>query len=216
MIFQATKSLAVQCGVKETRCRISIFCRYRRLSYPGLSAHLTMPCRGLLCRHEIVVYSHVFALGEAKSMHQPGKWWVGLLPIAALWVLANGVRTESVEADLASRAQAVLTEAPEIASEMKATALGRDVRLEGLEFADGDGTRMGQAVDRANGVRLVDWRLQRVLPARPFEFAATRVGDELRLTGSVPTPAIRDRVRTMAKDNAAGKSVLDGLAYATR
>ena len=121
-------------------------------------------------------------------MHQPGKWWVGLLPIAALWVLANGVRTESVEADVASRAQAVLAEAPDIASEMKATASGRDVRLEGLEFADGDGTRMGQAVDRANGVRLVDWRLQRVLPARPFEFAATRVGDELRLTGSVPTP----------------------------
>jgi len=148
-------------------------------------------------------------------MHQPGKWWVGLLPIAALWVLANGVRTESVEADVASRAQAVLAEAPDIASEVKATALGRDVRLEGLEFADGDGTRMGQAVDRANGVRLVDWRLQRVLPARPFEFGATRVGDELRLTGSVPTPAIRGRVRDMAKQNAAGKSVVDALAYAT-
>ncbi len=52
-------------------------------------------------------------------MHQPGKWWVGLLPIAALWVLANGVRTESVEADVASRAQAVLAEAPDIAGEMK-------------------------------------------------------------------------------------------------
>jgi OOP family OmpA-OmpF porin len=148
-------------------------------------------------------------------MHQPGKWWVGLLPIAALWVLANGVKTESVEADVASRAQAVLAEAPDIASEMKAKAAGRDVRLEGLEFADGDGTRMGQAVDRANGVRLVDWRLQRVLPARPFEFAATRAGDELRLTGSVPTPATRGRVLGMAKDSAGGKSVVDGLAYAT-
>src|SRR5215475_12510344 len=174
---------------------------------------------GALCCHEILVCSHffalVFVLGEAKSMHQPGKWWVGLLPIAALWVLANGVRTESVEADVASRAQAVLAEAPEIASEMKATALGRDVRLEGREFADGDGTRMGQAVDRANGVRLVDWRLQRVLPARPFEFAASRVGDELRLTGSVPTPATRGRIVAMAKDSAGGKSVVDALAYAT-
>ena len=148
-------------------------------------------------------------------MHQPSKWWVGLLPIAALWVLANGVRTESVEADVASRAQAVLAEAPDIASEMKAKASGRDVRLEGLEFADGDGNRISQAVDRANGVRLVDWRLQRVLPARPFEFAATRVGDELRLTGSVPSPIIRGRVLTMAKENAAGKSVVDALAYAT-
>jgi OmpA-OmpF porin, OOP family len=154
-------------------------------------------------------------LGEAKSMHQPGKWWVGLLPIAALWVLANGVRTESVEADVASRAQAVLAEAPDIASSMTAKASGRDVRLEGLEFADGDGNRMGQAVDRANGVRLVDWRLQRVLPARPFEFAATRVGDELRLTGSVPTPALRGRLVAMAKDTAGGKSVVDALAYAT-
>jgi OOP family OmpA-OmpF porin len=148
-------------------------------------------------------------------MHQPGKWWVGLLPIAALWVLANGVRTEPVEADVASRAQAVLAETPDIASEVKARASGRDVRLEGLEFADGDGTRMGQAVDRANGVRLVDWRLQRVLPARPFEFAAARAGDELRLTGSVPTPVTRGRVLAMAKDSAGGKSVVDGLAYAT-
>jgi OmpA-OmpF porin, OOP family len=148
-------------------------------------------------------------------MHQPGKWWVGLLPIAALCVLANGVRTESVEAEVASRAQAVLAEAPDIASEMKAKAAGRDVRLEGLEFADGDGSRIGQAVDRANGVRLVDWRLQRVLPARPFEFAATRAGDELRLTGSVPTPAMRGRLLALAKESAAGKSVVDGLAYAT-
>jgi OOP family OmpA-OmpF porin len=170
---------------------------------------------GALCWHEIVVCSQVFARGEAKSMHQPGKWWAGFLPIAALWVLANGVRTEPVEADVASRAQAVLAEAPDIASAMKATALGRDVRLEGLEFADGDGTRMGQAVDRANGVRLVDWRLQRVLPARPFEFAATRVGGELRHTGSVPTPVTRGRIVAMAKDSASGKSVVDALAYAT-
>jgi OOP family OmpA-OmpF porin len=148
-------------------------------------------------------------------MHQPGKWWVGFLPIAALWVLANGVRTEPVEVDVASRAQAVLAEAPDIASAMKATASGRDVQLEGLEFADGDGTRMGRAVDSANGVRLVDWRLQRVLPARPFEFAATRVGNELRLTGSVPTPVIRGRIGAMAKDSAGGKSVVDALAYAT-
>jgi hypothetical protein len=77
---------------------------------------------GAFCWHEILVCSHVLALGEAKSMHQPGKWWVGLLPIAALWVLANGVRTESVEADVASRAQAVLAEAPDIASAVNATA----------------------------------------------------------------------------------------------
>src|SRR5258708_26327717 len=100
-------------------------------------------------------------------MHQPGKWWVGLLPIAALWVLANGVRTEPVEADVASRAQAVLAEAPDIASAMKATALGRDVRLEGLEFADGDGRRMSEAVDQANRVRLVHLPLAPGLPDRP-------------------------------------------------
>src|SRR5262245_49777875 len=174
-----------------------------------------MPTAGRCTAAKSLSVRMFLARGEAKSMHQPGKWWVGLLPIAALWVLANGVRTESVEVDVASRAQAVLAEAPDIGSEMKAKALGRDVRLEGLELADGDGTRMAQAVDRANGVRLVDWRLQRVLPARPFEFAATRVGDELRLTGSVPTPVIRGRIVTMAKENAGGKSVVDALAYAT-
>ena len=148
-------------------------------------------------------------------MHQPGKWWVGLLPIAALWVLANGIRTEPVEADIAARARSVLAESRDIAGATTAKALGRDVRLEGLEFADGDGTRMGRAVDQANGVRLVDWRLQRVLPARPFEFAAARVQDQLRLSGSVPSIAARDKVLAMAKDAAAGKAVVDELAYAT-
>jgi OmpA-OmpF porin, OOP family len=147
-------------------------------------------------------------------MHQPSKWWVGLIPIAALWVLANGVRTEPVEADVASRAKEVLTEAGDIASAMTAKALGRDVLIEGLEFADGDRGRMGQAVDQASGVRLVDWRLQRVLPARPFEFAANRERDRFRLTGSVPSPAIRNKVLAMAKD-AAGKEAIDNLVYAT-
>jgi OmpA-OmpF porin, OOP family len=148
-------------------------------------------------------------------MHQPGKWWVGLIPIAALWVLANGVRTESVEADVTSRAQAVLAGAPDIASAMTAKVLGRDVQIEGLEFADGDRGRMGQAVDQASGVRLVDWRLQRVLPARPFEFAASRVQGQFRLTGSVPSPTVRSKILAMAKNAAAGKEAIDNLAYAT-
>jgi OOP family OmpA-OmpF porin len=130
-------------------------------------------------------------------------------------VLANGVRTEPVEADVAARAQAVLLEARDIAAAMTAKALGRDVLIEGLEFADGDRGRMGQAVEGADGVRLVDWRLQRVLPARPYEFAAARAGNELKLTGSVPTPAARGKILAMAKDAAAGKTVVDELAYAT-
>src|SRR5262249_57529202 len=100
-------------------------------------------------------------------MHQPSKWWVGLIPLVALWVLANGVRTESVEADVATQAQKVLAEARDIASAMTAKALGRDVLVEGLEFADGDRGRMGQAVDQASGVRLVDWRPPPVLPPNP-------------------------------------------------
>ena len=148
-------------------------------------------------------------------MHQPSKWWVGLIPIAALWVLANGVRTEPVETEVASRAKEVLTEASDIASAMTAKALGRDVLVDGLEFADGDRGRVGQAVDQASGVRLVDWRLQRVLPARPFEFAATRVQGQFRLTGSVPSPAMRAKIAALAKEAAAGKEAIDNLAYAT-
>jgi OOP family OmpA-OmpF porin len=89
------------------------------------------------------------------------------------------------------------------------------VLVEGLEFADGDRGRMGQAVDQASGVRLVDWRLQRVLPARPFEFAATREQGRFRLTGSVPSPAMRAKIAALAKDAAAGKEAIDNLAYAT-
>src|SRR5690242_2995392 len=84
----------------------------------------------------IALSIHVLFRG-GNQMHQPSKWWVGLVPVAALWVLANGVRTESVESDVAAQAQAVLAEARDIASAMTAKALGRDVLIEGLEFADG-------------------------------------------------------------------------------
>ena len=148
-------------------------------------------------------------------MHQPSKWWVGLLAILALWLIAIIVKTDSIEADIADRARSVLAATwSDLGGATNVGVSGRDVLIEGLELADGDGRRMGQAVADAEGVRLVDLRLQRVPQAKPFEFSATRVGDELRLAGSVPSPAARARLFAAAKTVAAGSEVVDGLAYA--
>ena len=40
-------------------------------------------------------------------MHQPRKWWVGLLALAPLWAVATGVKTGPVEADVTAKARAI-------------------------------------------------------------------------------------------------------------
>jgi OmpA-OmpF porin, OOP family len=149
-------------------------------------------------------------------MYAPAKWWVGLIPLAALWIAAVLVKTGSVEDDIALRSKVVLASAsPDSARALNVMVAGRDVLIEGPEFAAGQGDRIGQAVARADGVRLVDGRFRMVQAARPYTFSATRAGPKIVLAGATPSPAARERLLLAANRAAADGIVVDNLIYAT-
>jgi OmpA-OmpF porin, OOP family len=148
-------------------------------------------------------------------MHQPGQWWVGLVPIAELWLAAALFASGPVESDIAARSRGILAAtSPEIAGAISVTALGRDVLIEGPEFEAGQGDKAAQAILRTDGVRLVVPRFHQVQAAKPFEFSAIRTGSEFTLTGSVPSPAVREKLLAVARRVTAGATIVDKMAYA--
>jgi OOP family OmpA-OmpF porin len=149
-------------------------------------------------------------------MHQPGKWWMGLIPVAAIWLAAGGYKTGAVENDLASRAtEAIAKASPDTAGAMKVAVSGRDVILQGPEFASGQGDAIGQAVVQTTGVRLVDARFEKVPAAKPYVFSATRDGSSMTLSGAAPLPVLHDRLIEAAKTAMPGGEIIDKLTYAT-
>jgi OOP family OmpA-OmpF porin len=124
-------------------------------------------------------------------------------------------RSEPVETDLASRARGAIAAAvPATAGATSVTARGRDVLIEGPEFEAGQGAKAALAVLQNDGVRLVVQRFHPVPTAKPFEFSAVRTGNELVLTGSVPSPAVREKLLAAARSGAAGATVVDKMTYA--
>lgn len=149
-------------------------------------------------------------------MHQPAKWWIGLVPVAALWIAAVLLKTDWVENDIGPRARVVLAAAsPDTASALNVTVTGRDVLIQGPEFATGQGDKIAQAVAQADGVRLVDGRYQTIQESKPYKFSATRAGNQLILSGNAPSPAARERLLAAANKAAAGATVVDNMTYAT-
>jgi OOP family OmpA-OmpF porin len=148
-------------------------------------------------------------------MHQPSRWWWGLIPVAALWIAADFSKTADVEADLAPRAGTALAAAvPDAASAMNVTVSGRDVLIEGPEFAPNQGDRMSEAAAEVSGVRLANGRFSQLPTANPFAFRAMRADKQFVLAGSVPNPAVRAAVLNAARAAASGGAVVDNLEYA--
>ncbi|UFZ06747.1 OmpA family protein [Bradyrhizobium ontarionense] len=147
-------------------------------------------------------------------MHQPSKWWAGLIVVAVLWLAAMIFKTSGVEDDIAPRARAaVAAAAPDTAAALKVSVSGRDVRIEGPEFSPDQPNRLNEAAT-VNGVRLVDGSYDKLPTPKPYAFRAARNGGQLVLEGGVPTPAIRDAVLTAARSAAGGGEVVDRLGYA--
>jgi len=82
-----------------------------------------------------------------------GQWRYGLLPLAVLWLAANGLETGRIEADLADRARRAL-EAQGF-KEAAPQVEGRDVRLTGAIVGDDTSVEVLAAVAAAPGVRKV-------------------------------------------------------------
>ena len=149
-------------------------------------------------------------------MHQPSKWWTGLIPVAALWIASGTFVTVPVENDILARAHDVAeAAAPDAAAALTASVAGRDVFISGPEFARGQGETIARAIVEATGVRLVGAEFQPVPAASPYVFSATRAGNQFILKGDVPSPATRARVLDAAKAAAPNVEIVDALVYAT-
>ena len=144
-------------------------------------------------------------------MCQPNKWWLGLLPLALFWLLANWIKAPVIEADLAGRAGAALGT---LALDKPAvTAAGRDIAISGAAFAADTSAKVRDNVLSLRGVRLVNDATALIPEAKPYAWGAVRDGKTITLTGSVPSPEARVALLGAAKTAAGGADIIDKMNY---
>ncbi len=141
-------------------------------------------------------------------------WWVGVLPLLVIWIVANFVMTGWVEQDLTARASAAVTAVGQMLDKPSVTVAGRDATLAGTPFNTNDDIDAVKAADSTSGIRLVNDAIAPVLLAKPYTFDAKRDGDRLVLSGNVPQPATRAKIIEAAKASAPGVDVVDRMIYA--
>ena len=103
-------------------------------------------------------------------MGQRRKWWIGLLPLLALWLGVNMVAIAPVEGDLARRANAALERVT--GDPGFSVAAGRDVSLNGRIFDESTRSAALAAVAALPGVRKVTDGLSPPPPANPWLWRA--------------------------------------------
>lgn len=140
-------------------------------------------------------------------MFQPKKWWVGLIPLALVFVFAMFRTPTPVETDLAGKAaeefkRSGLTWA-------KATLAGRDAMVEGVAPDPESQKLAGTTALRAFGVRQVSDRTTVLPEARPYGASTVRAGTKITLTGSVPSDEARAAAVAAAKAAIPNADVVD-------
>lgn len=148
-------------------------------------------------------------------MAQARRWLWGLIPVAALWLAASWWTTAAIEADIAGRVAPVLRSVGWTDNDY--AVQGRDVTLTGpaYELPSLVGTSRSSwsdEVDSITGVRLVRDRSQALIEARPSLLEASKRGDVVVLSGSVPRPQVRDEI--LAELNKLGMTAQDRTTFA--
>ena len=146
-------------------------------------------------------------------MCQPKKWWLGLLPLALLWLLSNFISTPKIEADLAQCATAAIKGMP--IEKPGIDVQGRDIIIGGQIFNADTGPNAAKAAARcSDGPRGVVDATTLVPEAKPYAWSATRDGAKITLAGNVPNPEARASINAAAKKAFDGAEVTDTMTYA--
>ena len=145
-------------------------------------------------------------------MQHPGKWWIGLIPLSIVWIVANLVEDRRVESDIKGRTTSAMTATDDI-EQAAAQVAGRDVTLTGTSVSSEAGAALAGTIAKLHGVRLVRTSFATPSPAKPYVFSAKREGDSIVLSGDVPSKVMRNRILTEAA--APGRHVIDHLGYAS-
>ncbi len=119
-------------------------------------------------------------------MCQPGKWWIGLLPLLALWLIMNWTETSRIESDVAAQADAALAQVT--GEHGFSIAAGRDVSLNGWIFNEAMRPAALAAAADARGVRQVEDGLSEPPPRDPYIWRAALADGLLTLSGGASSP----------------------------
>ncbi|WP_343716536.1 OmpA family protein [Inquilinus sp.] len=147
-------------------------------------------------------------------MSQPKRWWLGLVPLLILWLLAGWLQTGAVERDLADRAGAAIAATTALDSP-RAVVAGRDVAVAGLTFSPERTAAAVAAAEATHGVRLVSSAVTTPSAAQPFDWSAKRDGTALVLSGHVPTPEARAAILAAARTAFPDTEIRDEATYAS-
>ena len=129
----------------------------------------------------------------------PWRWLWGLIPIAMLsWIAFNWERN-SIEADLARRAQEALGKAGLGWAETSFS--GRDALLTGRAYDDGEPKRALDTARGVWGVRVVEGRTDLIPKVDKFGWGASLKNGRLALSGHVPSEEVRRTVLGAAKSS---------------
>lgn len=140
------------------------------------------------------------------------KWWPGLIPLCLLWIAAIWTGTAPLEADLATRAAAVLND--NVLDKTRVTVAGRDVSLSAEGFSE-EGRRSAAAeVEAVAGVRLLNDNTRLIPEAKPFVWSIERDVVRITLGGNAPLPASKARLAEAARAVAPGTEVSDRMGMA--
>ena len=146
-------------------------------------------------------------------MGQRRKWWIGLLPLLALWLGVNMVAIAPVEGDLAGRANAALEQVT--GDPGLSVAAGRDVSLNGRIFDESTRSTALAAVAALPGVRKVTDGLNPPSPANPWLWRAVLEGGVLTISGASPSPRERIAVAAAAQKTLPQARLVDQSSFFT-
>ena len=146
-------------------------------------------------------------------MGQRRKWWIGLLPLLALWLGVNMFAIAPVEGDLAGRANAALERVT--GDPGFSVAAGRDVSLNGRIFDESTRSAALAAVAALPGVRKVTDGLNPPPPANPWLWRAVLENGVLTISGASPSPRERTAVAAAAQKILPQARVVDQSSFFT-
>ncbi|HRE21190.1 MAG TPA: OmpA family protein [Rhabdaerophilum sp.] len=145
-------------------------------------------------------------------MVQPKKWVLGLLPLAAIALVAALWRQGSVEKDLASRVAEGLNGGG--SSWAKVLVVGRDGMLTGEAPSPEARAKAQSMAESIFGVRKIADAMTVLPEARPFTFTVLRDGAKITLAGAVPPGDLRQKIVETIRKSEPGLTVVDEMRAA--
>ena len=142
----------------------------------------------------------------------PWRWLWGLIPLALLLLVAVTGERAGIESGLQRRAADALARSGlDWASPVLS---GRDIVLTGRASAESERRSAVDIVNGQRGVRFVEDRIDLIALATTYVWSATLRGNRLRISGNVPSEAMRKAVIGTAKATFPGRELDDEMQLA--